>query len=62
MLKTAVGFGTGLINLLASVVGERSGYNAGFLMLAAISTVALAVFWLCVPETKSALRPAVVQP
>jgi predicted MFS family arabinose efflux permease len=59
MLNTAVGIGAGLSNLLAGLVVQRAGYNAGFLMLAAIAMVALIVFWLCVPETKSALRPAV---
>jgi MFS family permease len=61
MLNTAVGIGAGLSNLLAGVVVQRAGYNAGFLMLAAIATVALTVFWLCVPETKSTLRPAAAQ-
>jgi predicted MFS family arabinose efflux permease len=61
MLNTAVGMGGGLSNLLAGVAVQRMGYNAGFLMLAAISTVALAVFWFCVLDTKSALRPAVSQ-
>ncbi|QKQ73158.1 MFS transporter [Nostoc sp. TCL240-02] len=61
MLNTAVGIGAGLSNLLAGVVVQRAGYNAGFLMLAAIAAVALAVFWLCVPETKSSQRQAVAQ-
>jgi MFS family permease len=61
MLNTAVGIGAGLSNLLAGVVVQQSGYNAGFLILAGIATVALAVFWFCVPETKSTLRPAVAK-
>jgi Nucleoside H+ symporter. len=39
-------------NLLAGFVAKNAGYNASFLMLAAIATVASAVFWFLVPETK----------
>jgi predicted MFS family arabinose efflux permease len=41
-----------LSNLLARFVAKNAGYNASFLMLAAIATLALAVFWFLVPETK----------
>jgi MFS family permease len=52
MLATSIGIGAGLSNLLAGFVVQKAGYNVGFLMLAAIATVALAVFWFLVPETK----------
>ncbi|MEH1856763.1 MAG: hypothetical protein V7L21_01850 [Nostoc sp.] len=35
---------------------KSAGYNVGFLILAAIAVVALAVFWLCVPETKTGVN------
>lgn len=51
MLATSIGIGAGLSNLLAGFVVQKAGYNVGFLMLAAIAAVALAVFWFFVPET-----------
>ncbi|MBR8839285.1 MAG: MFS transporter [Stigonema ocellatum SAG 48.90 = DSM 106950] len=53
MLATSIGIGAGLSNLLAGFVVQKAGYNVGFLMLAAIAAVALAVFWFFVPETKA---------
>lgn len=52
MLATCIGIGAGLSNLLAGFVVQKGGYNVGFLMLAGIAAVALAVFWFLVPETK----------
>ena len=52
MLATSIGIGAGLSNLLAGFVVQKAGYNVGFIMLAAIAAVALAVFWFLVPETK----------
>ena len=64
MLNTAIGIGAGLSNLLAGFVVQQAGYNAGFLLLAAIALVALGVFWFAVPETKtkSLLQRAPVAP
>lgn len=56
MLNTAIGIGAGLSNLVAGVVVDQAGYDAGFLMLAAIAVVAVAVFWFKVPETKLAVN------
>lgn len=53
MLSTAVGIGAALSNILAGYVVHTAGYNAGFLMLAAIAAVAFLVFWWFVPETKT---------
>jgi predicted MFS family arabinose efflux permease len=50
-IATAVGIGASLSNLLTGFVVQQAGYNAGFLTLAAIATVALTVFWLLMPET-----------
>lgn len=52
LLNTAIGIGAGLSNLLAGFVVQKSGYNAGFLMLAVIAAKAIAVFWFLVPQTK----------
>ena len=52
MVATSIGIGASLSNLLARFVAKNAGYNASFLMLAAIATLALAVFWFLVPETK----------
>ncbi|MBW4471864.1 MAG: MFS transporter [Stenomitos rutilans HA7619-LM2] len=62
MLSTAVGIGAGLSNVLAGIVVQQAGYNAGFWLLAVIAVIALVVFWLYVPETKPTLPPAQVQP
>ncbi|MHC5824958.1 MAG: MFS transporter [Nostoc sp.] len=56
ILNTAIGIGAGLSNVLAGFVVKSAGYNVGFLILAAIAVVALAVFWFCVPETKTAVN------
>ncbi|MEH2176121.1 MFS transporter [Nostoc sp.] len=56
ILNTAIGIGAGLSNVLAGFVVKSAGYNVGFLILAAIAVVALAVFWFCVPETKTGVN------
>jgi predicted MFS family arabinose efflux permease len=57
LLNTAIGIGAGLSNLVAGVFVQKAGYNAGFLLLAAIAVVATATFWFTVPETKSKPSP-----
>jgi predicted MFS family arabinose efflux permease len=48
----AVGIGASSSNLLGGNVVERLGYQAGFVTMAGIAAVALAVFWMAMPETK----------
>ncbi|MBC7968942.1 MAG: hypothetical protein H7Z11_02200 [Verrucomicrobia bacterium] len=57
----AVSIRAGRSNVLAEVMVQRAGCDAS-LLLASISTIALAVFWFYVPETKTVLRSAAVQP
>ena len=52
-IQTGIGIGAALSNILAGFVVGIAGYNAGFLTLAVISLVAVAVFWFAVPETKA---------
>jgi len=61
MLAMAVSIRAGRSNVLAEVMVQRAGCDAS-LLLASIATIALAVFWFYVPETKTAPRPAAVQP
>ena len=51
-IATATGIGASLSLLLAGVIVEYAGYQAAFLSLAAVATVALVVFWAMMPETK----------
>jgi MFS family permease len=51
-IATATGIGASLSMLLAGLIVEHGGYQAAFLSLAAVATVALAIFWTLMPETK----------
>ena len=53
MLFTAIGLGGFLSNLMAGFLVQKAGYNVGFLTLAAITVVALAVLLFFVPESKT---------
>jgi MFS family permease len=48
----AVGIGASSSNLLGGSVVEWMGYRTGFVTMAGIGAVALAVFWIAMPETK----------
>ena len=52
-IATAVGIGASLSNALAGGIAKSAGYNASFLTMSAIATVALLFFWFFMPETKS---------
>jgi MFS family permease len=51
-IATATGVGASLSMLLAGLIVEYAGYQAAFLSLAAVATVALLIFWTLMPETK----------
>jgi len=50
-ITTAIGIGAALSTTFAGVIVVEAGYSAAFLFLAAVASVALAVFWLAMPET-----------
>ncbi len=51
-LATATGIGASSSNLMTGYVVKYGGYDAGFLVLAAIAALALAFFGLAMPETR----------
>jgi MFS family permease len=51
-IATATGVSASLSMLLAGLIVEYAGYQAAFLTLAAVATVALLIFWTLMPETK----------
>jgi MFS family permease len=53
-IATATGVGASLSMLLAGLIVEYAGYQAAFLSLAAVATVALLIFWTLMPKTKPA--------
>jgi MFS family permease len=55
-ISTGVAIGASLSNVMTGFIVERAGYNAGFLVLAAIAVVALAVLGLAMPETSAISR------
>jgi MFS family permease len=56
-LATATGIGAGLSNLLAGFVVREAGFDAGFIMLAAIAAAAAIFYAVAMPETRES--PAV---
>lgn len=51
-LATATGVGAGLSNAVAGFVVKEAGFDAGFVMLAAIAAVGTLFFALAMPETR----------
>lgn len=51
-IQTCLGVGAFLSNFVAGQVVKHYGFNSGFLMLAAVAGVGLAVYWFFMPETK----------
>ena len=50
-MNTCVAIGGSLSNLIAGFVAEGDGYGAGFIALTVIALLALAFFWVVMPET-----------
>jgi MFS family permease len=50
-VTTAVGIGAALSQVVAGGLVHQFGYRAGFLFLAGVSSLALLLLWLCMPET-----------
>jgi MFS family permease len=51
-LATATGIGAGLSNVIAGFVVKEAGFDAGFVMLAAIAAAGTLYFALAMPETR----------
>jgi predicted MFS family arabinose efflux permease len=51
-ISTAVGIGASLSQVIAGSIVHHFGYNAGFLFLAAVATVALGILYFFMPETR----------
>jgi MFS family permease len=50
-IATAVGIGAALSQVIAGFIVHHSSYNIGFLFLAGVAAVALAILWFFMPET-----------
>jgi MFS family permease len=61
-LATATGIGAGLSNLIAGFVVKGAGFDAGFIMLAAIAAVGTLYFALAMPETRQSTAPSEKRP
>jgi predicted MFS family arabinose efflux permease len=51
-ISTAVGIGASLSQVIAGAIVNHFGYNAGFLFLASVAAVALAILYFFMPETR----------
>lgn len=51
-IATAQGIGASLSNLVSGYMVNARGFNAEFLFLAAVATLALIIYGLMMPETK----------
>lgn len=51
-IATVTGIGASLSMLLAGEIVQHASYEAAFLALAGVATIALVVFWTLMPETK----------
>jgi MFS family permease len=49
--SAAWGLGAALSNSVAGLIVDRAGFNAAFLFLAAMASLAFLLFWLAVPDT-----------
>lgn len=51
VVATATGLGASLSNGITGFIVQRGGFNAAVLFLAVIAGIALAIFWIFMPET-----------
>jgi predicted MFS family arabinose efflux permease len=51
-ISTAVGIGASLSQVIAGAIVHHFGYNAGFLFLALVAALALAILYFFMPETR----------
>jgi MFS family permease len=56
-ISTAVGIGASLSQVIAGSIVHHSGFNAGFLFLAAVAAVALCILYFFMPETRDKQFP-----
>eukprot|EP00456_Euglypha_rotunda_P015293 TRINITY_DN148_c0_g1_i1.p2 TRINITY_DN148_c0_g1~~TRINITY_DN148_c0_g1_i1.p2 ORF type:complete len:435 (-),score=97.70 TRINITY_DN148_c0_g1_i1:1328-2632(-) len=56
---TAIGVGAAASNFLTGLIVDQAGYNAGFYFLTLVAVVALATFWISVPECMNDRRTTV---
>lgn len=52
VVATATGLGASLSNGITGFIVQRAGFNAAFLSLAGVASLALAIFWIFMPETR----------
>lgn len=55
-LAMATGIGASLSQVMTGFVVGAAGYDAGFLVLMGVALIALAVFWMAMPETRPSTR------
>lgn len=55
---TAWGAGAALSNAVAGFIVDRAGFDAAFLFLAGVASLAFLLFWLAVPETGGKRGPS----
>ena len=55
-ISTATGLGASLSHLVSGLIVQHFGYNAAFFALAGVASIALACFWIAMPETTDARR------
>jgi predicted MFS family arabinose efflux permease len=55
VISTATGLGAALSQLISGLIVQYAGFNVAFLALAGVASIALACFWIAMPETREAV-------
>ena len=55
-IGTATGFGASLSHVVSGLIVQHVGYDAAFLVLSAVASIALGCLWIAMPETSDAQR------